>query len=145
MTTQLSYLHSVLIINGERVTGFSEDDVPVELPDIDLSEAIFGQDGTMYTSGTAIIGGEVMVRLLPTSPAIPRFLRFHSEIQQGARIDFEGSWADPDLGYSTLMQGGVLRVCPPGISPNKTFEMTFDFEKLIPQFDGARFAPAAHS
>ena len=54
MTNQLSHIHSVLTINGSRVQGLSDDDVPVELPDIDISEAKFGKDGTMYTIGSGM-------------------------------------------------------------------------------------------
>ncbi len=142
MTTQTSNRHTLLILNGVRITGFSDDDPPVELPDIELAEETFGQDGTMYVRGTAKQGGEVMVKLLPTSPQTKWLMRKHAEIQSGARVEWEGTYGDPTLNYKTLLRGGVLKSAPPGISPGKNAEFTFVFEQLIPQFDSARFAAA---
>ena len=142
MTNQLSHIHSVLTINGSRVQGLSDDDVPVELPDIDISEAKFGKDGTMYTIGSGMKGGEVIIRLLPTSVTASDWLREHARIQTGEVVKWDGVWSDSNLGYSTLMRGGVLKKAPPGIHPGKNCEFTFTFEQLIPQFDGASFDPA---
>ena len=142
MTNQLSHINSVLTMNGTRVQGLSDDDLPVELPDIQLAEAKYGKDGTMYTIGSGMKGGDVIVRLLPSSRTGAEWIKMHAEIQSGEVIDWEGIWQDSHLGYSTLLRGGVLTTAPSGVHPGKNLEFTFAFEEVLPQFDGANFDPA---
>ncbi len=143
MPTQLTHAHQVLIMNGVRVTGLADDENPVELPSIVLAEVKFGKDGTMFPMGTSMQGGEVMVKLLPTSPQVKDWMRKHAQIQQGARINWSGSYGDSQLGYSTLLEGGVLTEAPSGITPGgSSVEFKFQFEQITPQFDQAKFAPS---
>ena len=144
MTTPnyLSHAHQVLVVNGERVTNLATGDNPVELPQIPIVEEEFGSDGTMYVNGTSIKGGEVKVKLQPTSPQVKQWMRDFAEIQQGARINYTASYGDTELGYSTTMRGGFLKMAPPGITPGVTAEFTFVFEELIPEFDNAQFRPS---
>ena len=141
MPNQLSHLHSVLTINGSRVEGLAEGD-PVTMPDITLFETKRGRDGTMYSQGTGAKGGEVMVKLLPSSRTAAAWLKLHAEIQAGTVIVFSGSWSDNQNGYSTLLRGGVLKSAPSGLHPGQDASFTFDFEEVIPQTDGANFDPA---
>ena len=141
MPTELSHRHQTLIMNGERVTGLASDDPPVDLPQIALIEEDFGNDGTMYGMGTAMRGGDVVVKLQPSSPQVKSWMRKFAEIQAGARILWNGVYGDSSLGYSTLLRGGFLKQARPGITPGQTAEFTFVFEECIPQFDNARFAP----
>ena len=145
MPSQLSYLNQHLILNGERITGFADEEPAVDLPNIALSKTKRGPDGTMFVMGTGAKGGEVTVKLLPTSPSVKTFMRAHAEIQQGARIDFEGSFSDDELGFSMLLRGGVLVEAPPGITPDMNPHFKFDFEEAVPEFDGAQFAPTPGS
>lgn len=140
--TQLSHSNQTLIINGERVSALSDDDNPVELPQITLTEENFGSDGTMYTVGTSIRGGEVKVKLQPTSPQVKTWMRDFARIQQGEQINYDGSYGDPELDYTTVMRGGFLKMAPPGITPGVNAEFTFVFEELIPEFDNAKFRPS---
>ena len=144
MTTpnQLSHRHQVLIINGEYVTGLADDDNPVELPVTQLVEEKFGKDGTLYVVATNVRGGEVKIKLQPTSQQTKTWLRDHARIQQGERINYTGSYGDSDLGYNTRLEGGFLKMAPHGISPNVNAEFTFIFEELIPEFDNAAFRPS---
>ena len=144
MPSQTSHLKQTLEINGTVVTGLADDDPPVDIPEIELITTKFGQDGTLYAHATEVVGGEVMVKLLPTSQFAATVLRWNAEIQNGARLIFSGNYGDPELGYSMQMEGGVLTKCPPSVIPNKTFECTFMFEELRPQYDGAKFAPGPH-
>ena len=139
---QFSHSHQILIINGERVTALSDDANPVELPQITLVEENFGSDGIMYAMATSIKGGEVKVKLQPNSPQVKTWMRDFAQIQQGARINYTGSYGDSDLGYNTAFRGGFLKMAPPGISPGVTAEFTFVFEELVPEFDSARFRPS---
>ena len=107
MTTpnMLSHSHQQLIMNGERVSGLSDDDNPVELPNITLVEENYGSDGIMYVMGTSIKGGEVKVKLQPTSPHVKQWMRDFAQIQQGAVINYNGSYGDGNLGYNTVFRG----------------------------------------
>lgn len=142
MPTILSHRHIELVINGHRFDGYADDDSPVEFPDMELVDTQRGKDGTLYGTDTAMIGGEVTVKLLPVSQSAIRVLRWFDEIQRGARLEFEGNYGDAELNYSAQMRGGFLKRCPAMIDPGKTFEVVFEFEQIIPDMDGARFAPA---
>jgi len=145
MPTQLSNVHHKLVLNGHVVQGFSEDDPPVEFDAVTLAEITRGRDGTMYSMSTGMRGTAMTVKLLPTAPSVPFFMRAHAQIQQGTVIDWSGSYGDSALGASCTMTGGVMVECPPAISPGKTFEVKFEFEQTIPDFDGADFAPSPES
>lgn len=142
MPTQLSSVHHELILNGHRVEGYADESPPVELETVMLAEVKRGKDGTMYSMGTGSRGASITVKLLPTSRSSAFFLRAHARIQQGAVIEWKGSYGDPELGFSTNLRGGVMTECPPGVTPDATVEIKFEFEECIPDFDGARFAPA---
>ena len=140
--TQLSHSHQVLIINGERVSGLAPGDNPVELPTITLVEEEYGSDGIMYTMATSVKGGEVKVKLQPTSATVQTWMRDFARIQQGERIAYNGSYGDSELGYNTALRGGVLKMAPPGVTPGVNAEFTFVFEECVPEFDSAQFRPA---
>ena len=142
MTTTLSSRHINLILNGHRFTGYAEDDPPVEFPDMDLVETVTGRDGAMYANDTAMLGGDVTVKLLPTSESSKQVLRWLAQRQRGERLEFEGEYGDTALGYDVVLRGGVMKTCAPATVPGKTFEVVFAFEELIPNYDGARFAAA---
>ena len=130
---------TVLALNGVRIEGFSNDDPPVEFPDIQLVEEMFGRDGHMYVMGTGLRGGDVVIKLLPTSPSIPAFMDRHAMMQLGRDPGFYyGEYSDRNLGFSTYMYGGYIKQCPPAVSPGKTFEVTLVFQELRPQFKNAR-------
>ena len=142
MPNVLSHQHSRLTLNSHRVEGLALEDVPVEMPSIVLYDIVRGKDGTMYANGTGAKGGPVMVRLLPSSRSALQFLKWHSQIQDGAVIEFNGSWEDSENGYSTTLRGGYMTEAPSGLHPGQNAEFTFEFEEVIPDVDGARFDPA---
>ena len=140
MPTETSHRHVILSINGERVTGLAAGDAPVTFESIPLNEITWGADGTMYVHGTARKGGPVMVKLLPTSKFAATLLRWRGRITNDERLEFAGSYADPQLGFACTMRGGVLTECPPMLVPNTDFEATFTFEELVSEADAASFS-----
>ena len=86
--------------------------------------------------------GEVNIKLLPTSTSAKRVVRWFAERQRGARLYFSGSYGDPEINFHVQLKGGLLKQCPPSVVPNKTFEVIFEFEEIIPDYDGATFAGA---
>ena len=109
----------MLVLGGEtltRVSGLSDDNPPIELPDIPLYETHFGHDGTMYAMGTSMQGGDVKVKLLPTSQTNARWLGVHAQIQKGVHIIWHGLYHyDTVVGglqqsWGFALRGGVTEV-----------------------------------
>ena len=142
MVTEQSHRDIVFILDGHRVTGFAEDDPPVDFPAIELLTEKYGQDGQMYVMSTARRGGQFTVKLLPTSPTTKLWMRHHAEIQNGAIKNYAGSYADPNLDYDTLIRGAKLKTAPSTVVPGVTAEFVFVAQELIPEFDNANFAAA---
>ncbi len=142
MTTQHSHLHSQLIINGELVAGYSEDDPPVEFESITHAEEMYGQDGTLYAKGTSRRGVTMTVKLLPSSTTAEKWMRRSAEISQGARLNWEGSYGDQALGTITALRGGFLKEAPVALVPGQTAEFVFVWEESLPQFDGSNLSPS---
>ena len=140
MSTQLSHRSAVLILNGTRITGLSDDDPPVEFEEVELATAVFGMDGGMYTNDTGKRGGEVTVKLLPASPSTKWLMRHAARIKGGARVNWSGSYGDPVLSYKVALNGGVLTKPPTAIVPGQSANFVFTFEEITPDFDTARFA-----
>ena len=135
----LSHRHQKLVLNGDLVTGLSDDDPPVDIPQIEVAKATFGADGTMYAVGTAMAGGEVTVKLLPVSPQVATWMQLFAQIQRGAKIIWNGTYEDFELGYGCKLIGGVLLEAPPNIVPGQNAEFKFSFEQLVPEFATAQF------
>jgi len=140
MPTILSYKHVELIINGHRFESWSDDDTPVEFPEITFVETTIGRDGTMSVVDTGALGGELVVNLLSTSRSAQRIIQWIQERNRGARSFFEGTFSDTELGYSVQLKGGVLKMAKPTVTPGETYTATFEFEEMVPDFDGANFA-----
>ena len=142
MTTELSYDHIDLRINGHRVSGYSDAEPAIEFPAITLVRTKWGNDGRLYVTNTSIKGGQLMLKLLPTSNTAKQILRWFQQRQRGARLEFAGSYGDPELEYNVQLIAGKLEEADPAIVPDKDYEATFIFEKILPDFDAARFEPA---
>ena len=137
----LSHRHIIFRLNGKRLQGFADEDPPVEFPEIDMLDAVFGKDGALYGNDTAILGGEVVAKFQPTSQACIDILRWFAQRQRGSRLAFAGSYADLELGYSLDLRGGLFKMTKPIIVPGETFQATWVFEELIPDVDGVSFDP----
>ena len=147
MPNQIDHRSYSLKLNGVQITGLADEDPPVQLPVIDLNDPTFGKDGLMYPQGTSMQGGDVIVKLAPTSPSTARLLNWVTSIMNGERLRFYGEFGEAGSGTKTWteMEGGVLKSSPPGIMPGQTAEFTFTFEKLIPHFENADFDPVPYA
>ena len=124
----------------QEAKGLSDDDPPVEIPIIDFYREKWGQDGTLYITDTARQGGEVKVKLLPTSETVKEWMNIITRIMEdGFRPIFTAVYGDEELDYQCDMWGGVLKMAPPNVVPGVTVEFTFLFEQLIPRFTNAKF------
>ena len=141
MSTTLSFRHISFQVNGHEFTAWADEDPPVDFDKVDLLEITRGRDGTLYTSDKGVRGGNVTVKLLPTSPSAIRCLQWLNESLQDEDLDFEAIYADSRLGIALTLQGGKLMGCDPTIVDGKTFECTWVFEEFVPDVDGATLAP----
>ena len=131
--------HIEVQIDGFSMSGWANEDPPVEFPPIDALEAIFGKDGTLYGNDTGMRGGDVTLKFLPTSAGAQWWLQRWSERLKGKRRVFHGIYTDSELNVSISLRGGLLKTCPAAIVPGQTFEVTVTFQELIPNMDGANF------
>ena len=142
MPNILSDRHVECIINDHRIEGWADESPPIDFPEIEMIEAMYGRDGTLYGAETGRQGGEVTLKLLPASRSAIRFMRWFAERQRGGRITFEGTYGDNELGYSMQMKGGLFRMLRPMIVSRQVVNVGLVFEQLIPNFDGVEFDPA---
>ena len=142
MADILSHRDIECIIMGHRVEGWATDDPPIEFPSIDLMNVETGRDGTVYGTDTAMLGGEVKLKLLPTSRTALWFLIRLQERNKGVKRIFAGIYSNIALNYSVSMRGGLLKMMTPIIVQGQTFEPTIHFEELIPDVEAATFSPA---
>ena len=140
MSQILSHRHVSCIIDGYRMNGWSDDDQPVEFPNEDLNEIKTGKDGAVYGTDTAMLGGPMIFRFAPTSPAVQWWIQRREEKQRGVRRIFSGSYADSEIGKSNVMSGGIIVKIPPMSVPGQTYEVTLHWEIISSDVDGANFA-----
>ena len=138
--TITSHLHQVLILNGHTFRKLADVERPIEIPTVIKATHKFGKDGALLATRTNHQGGELMVHLMPTSTSAKFVLRQASLIDNGANVEWTGSFNDQTNGTSILLQGGVLLECPPGTEPEGNFSIKFVFEQFVTNYDGAKFS-----
>ena len=129
MATIVSNRNAKLIINGVEFTGFADEDPIIDWPEEDFIEIVTGKDGLTYGNDLAMIGGEIVVKLLPVSPTIPQVMAWRNAWVEGERQNFEGTYSDSEIQCSVNFTEGYLVRCPPMIMPGTNFEVGFYFEK----------------
>ena len=139
----ISLAHSAVIFNGHRVRGWSEDGDVITIPDVTFAEVVRGADGQLMAQSTADQGGEVVLKLLPISPSCQYFMQQVARILRGAQIIWNGSIDYSQLGFRAQFSRGVMTMGPVGQTLGKSSaaarEFTFEFESIIPNYDGANF------
>lgn len=141
----LNNAHIECIINGHRVTGLADEDRPFEFQTgEDMADISYGPDGGMYGTNNAMFGGTFTVRVQPASPTAQWGMKEKESWKQAllngeATTVFNGSYADPVQGRNARMEGGILLQCPDMSEPGQTFEIVFQFERIITNVDAATF------
>lgn len=131
-TAQMSWVTYGLTLNAHRFSGLADDDQPIELPDIETMITYRGRDGGAYFMDTMMRGGPLMLRLLPTSPSTMFLLECVNRLQLGALIAWNGEVHDRRFGRLELTNG-VLTRYRPFITPGQNYEVTFEFENMVPK------------
>ena len=141
---QLSLHETKVILNGHEVEGWSEDSGALTLPDaFEFASVRRGASGDMVAFSTGDCGGPVSLSLLPTSPSAVFLMKLVNKIHNSrARVIWEGSVKHTPTGASALLNRGILMSAPlwytmgKGEVGNLTF--TWEFEKIIPNFDNVK-------
>ena len=143
----LNHAHVECILSGERMTGWADEESPVEFPDgAGRAEFKTGADGGVYGVGKAMFGGAVTFKFEPTSPSTQYWIQRNEEYKQsqinGTRTRiYDGSYNDPVQGRSARFEGGAIQDCKDMSTPGVTFEVTLMFDRIIGNVDGAVFHP----
>jgi len=136
-----------LTLNGHLIQGLSDDTDAVTMPDIELTTVRRGANGELLSFRTGNRGGEVMIKLLPSSPTHAFLQRQVAQINNPddpARVNGALGINDVLNGIQVSCRRGVLKTAPfgqtygQGEAANR--EYTFDFEEIVPQYDNASFA-----
>ena len=142
----LSHAHIELEIGGHTFLGYADEDRPVEFDGgADRISTSVGKDGGLYGVDEAMLGGDITIRLAPTSPSAQwciteNQMRKDTVMAGGdATPIYDGSYNDNSQGRAAELLGGVLVACPDMVEPGVTFEVMFRFEQIISSVDGATF------
>ena len=136
---QVSILHTTCTINGHRCEGWAAGADSLLLPDIQVANHEIGPDGLKVVSSTGMRGGPVVFKFLANSASRGQFGTWYSQIQKGARIDFEGSISNSETGETTRFERGHMEVGPAGTTLGNATpparEFTIVFETVVSNFD----------
>ncbi len=145
MAQYKSHAHIECMINGHRVTGWSDDDPPYEIEDDPDSNVVkIGADGGKYGMSNPAFGGTLTLKVSPTSPTCQWAIQQNQERKnrqkdkQAERI-YAGTLSDPVQGVDYRFEGGVIDVFPSMNVGNQTYEFSINFDEVISNVDGGMF------
>ena len=128
------------------VTGWSDDADALTMPDeFELMNTRYGAGGQLAAFRTGMVGGDVTIKLLPTSPSVVYFMqRVEFALLPGSRLIWSGYVEDRVNNFKFLLRNGVMAAAPLGVTigsgdaANRMFR--FSFEAIVPEWENARFA-----
>ena len=141
MAASQSWRRISLVLNGHRFQSWSDSEPPVDFPKIEVLKTKTGRDGSLHATDSGMRGGEVTVKLQPTSPSTQRCLQWLTEAARDQHLTFSGSYSDPGTRTAARLKGGRLMSADSIVNPDKEYEATFVFEEIIPSADGGVFVP----
>ena len=138
----VSLLHTVVTVNGHRCEGWAAVADALLFPDPQIANHEFGADGLKVVSSTGMRGGPVVFKFLANSRSRGQFGRWYAQLQQGARMTFEGSTSNSQTGEATRLERGHMETGPAGTTLGNAApaarEFTIVFESIITNLDGFR-------
>ena len=143
MTGVLSNAHRDHRILGEPMTGFAEEERPIQYPsDVELFIIHIGAEGGMYARSVPTFGGEVMYRLQPESPQVAWAIRQRLFKDNADRMGirhriYSATEFDRARNFTARLEGGLLLRCPQVPESGVTFEFVIRYELIVPNPDGA--------
>ena len=143
-----SNAHISLVLNEYTISGFADEERPVEFPSSDdLLDRKYGNDGSMYGMSKPMYGGDLTIRLAPTSHATAWFVKERIKLKNAQTNGdplptYSGTFKDEGQGRKAELSGGYLLRCADLPEAGQTFEVVIAFERIIGNVDAAKFQPA---
>ena len=136
MTTPGGFRNYEMNVGGVRVEGFSNDsDAFMPPSEIEGVTVVPGGDGTHERFDTGERGGEVVIKLQPSSPTVPKFHRMIRQQQLGDRVNWDLHAENLVSGTRLEGRNGVCTKWPAGETVGGsvigTQQFTFDYQELI--------------
>lgn len=135
-----------ITLNGHVVEGLSDDADALSMPNIELFQTRRGARGEMVSFRTGNRGGEIMLKLLPSSRThvfLQRQVARMNNPSDPARVNWEMEINDEFNGVHVHCRNGVLKTAPYGQTLGQgeaaNREYTFEFQTIDPQYDQAEY------
>ena len=130
-----------------NITGWSDDNDALTMPDeFEIMNTRFGAGGELAAFRTGLKGGDVTIKLLPTSPTVKALMIRLTEVHRGVIMEWEGHIEDTVNKFKFELQDGVMKSGPLGMTlgsgdaANRMF--VFSFATIKPNWTGATGAYA---
>lgn len=130
-----------VVLNGQQLSGFSEEENAIEIPEITLANVKYGADGRMITSSTGTKGGPVTFRFLFTSPSVIFLNDLAEQQKKGAIIVYNCVIVSHSTGLKAELKRGSMLTYPfmPTLGKGSVGSAVygFSFEECISVTDNA--------
>ena len=128
-------------VNNHTVTGWSDDADALTMPDeFEIMNTRFGAGGDLAAFRTGMRGGDVTIKLLPTSPSVVHFMRrLQFVLRPENYLRFDGRVTDNTNDFYFDLEDGVMVASPLGVTigsgdaANRMFR--FSFARIVPHWD----------
>ena len=128
-----------------NITGWSDDNDALTMPDeFEIMNTRFGAGGELAAFRTGLRGGDVTIKLLPTSPTVKSLMIRLTEVHRGVMMEWTGKIRDTVNNFSYDLTDGVMKSGPLGMTlgsgdaANRMF--VFSFASIVPDWDTAKGA-----
>ena len=126
-----------VIIGGIRVEGWSADsDAYMPPQELDAVGVKVGGDGTHERHRKPEYGGELVIKLLSSSPTVGKFMTQIQRQENGDDVDWDGHGRNLNTNAATEYRNGAAIKWPLGeqfgAEEVSTMVFTFDYETIIP-------------
>lgn len=123
-----------IYLNGVEITGLADDSSAVSFPEIEKYQSKQGADGTRVIGSTGKKGGDVVFKLMASSPSIKFFNGLYNLTDLGGMVTLEGV-INYTNNTSVLLEGGWIMKGSSGVnSGNSTAEnvsYTINFNRIF--------------
>ena len=150
MVAAFSLEHVSVTLGGHLVRGFADEDDALMLPDaVSFFEVSRGADGSMEVMRNGVKGGELQLKLQPSSPSVQFFmnqvsLQMGDQGSSGTIVSWQGEVIDSRNGAKVTLSDGVLTEAPLGqtygAGAAATMVFKWQFEIIKPDWAQADYS-----
>ena len=131
-----------LIVNGHRVTGYSDRGQGITFPRQERQPARITPEGNALNFLAGPKGGLITVRLFPTSASIRQFAEWHTAMLKDRIVKLSGSISNSRWNARAVLRNGAMRAGPAFYSFGNDvadMEYTLFFGEIIGNMSGLNF------